>query len=237
MSEDRFIKLCGLSSIIAAVCYIGTAVFSIAAGLTKPENITDADVYLDGFYNVRNLMGTYGWFGIFGSIFTIPAILGYYQYLKKESPMQWIPAAIIYHGVILLTLGYIIPLIIGNSLAPNYILESDPNLKNSIAALAFILVVIEDFLVIIGTIITLALGIAIIAVIDFKKSVFPKWLNILAIVTGILSILTVGTFGHGTVKQVFGIILIIDLVLMLVWMIAIGFVMILSKKEEIKQTN
>ncbi|HUT80263.1 MAG TPA: hypothetical protein VMZ29_03595 [Candidatus Bathyarchaeia archaeon] len=50
--------------------------------------------------------------------------------------------------------------------------------------------------------------------------------------TGILSIPTVGVFGHGTTKQVFGIILIIDLVLMLVWMIAIGFIMILIKKKE-----
>ncbi|HUT80262.1 MAG TPA: hypothetical protein VMZ29_03590 [Candidatus Bathyarchaeia archaeon] len=130
MIENKFIKLCGLSSIIAALCYIGTAIFSIIAGLTKPESIVDAGTYLVGFFDVKNLMATYGWFGIFGSIFTIPAILGFYQYLKKESPMQWIPAALIYHGVILLTLGYIIPLIIGNNLASSYVSEIDPNLKN-----------------------------------------------------------------------------------------------------------
>lgn len=234
MTENRFIKLAGLSSILAAVAYVGTAIFSIIAGLTKPESIADAGTYLEAFFDVKNLMGTYGWFGIFGSLFTIPAILGYYQYLKKESPMQWIPAAIIYHGVLLLTLGYIIPLIIGNSIAPNYIAESDPDLQNSIAAIAYTLVVIEDFLVIIGTIITLATGIAIIAIIDFKKAIFPKWVNILAIVTGILSIPTVGTFGHGTIKQVFGIILIIDLVLMLIWMIIVGVIMIVNKKKEME---
>ncbi|MHA1212467.1 MAG: hypothetical protein ACTSSH_08405 [Candidatus Heimdallarchaeota archaeon] len=118
MSDDRFIKICGISSILAVGAYIGTAVLSIVANLTKPETVSDTYNYLENWLEVKGIMSAYGWFGLFGSLFTIPAVLGYYQYLKKEKPMQWIPVAIIFHGVLLLTLAYIIPLIISNIIVP-----------------------------------------------------------------------------------------------------------------------
>jgi len=91
--------------------------------------------------------------------------------------------------------------------------------------------VIEDYFIIIGTILTLTTGISILALIDLKRSILPKWLNWLAIGTGILGIGLLGTLGTGVVKQVFDIITSITLGLMLVWMIAIGIIMIIQKED------
>ena len=231
MKRDSFVFICGLCSIIAAICYIGTVIFSLVAGLGKPEDFTAMNQYLEDWFTVKTLMSLYGWFGILGSLFTLPAILGYYQILRKEGPMQWIPAAIIFHGVVLLTLAYIIPLVISYDLAPRFNSETNAVVLASISSLAYNLLVFEDFFIIIGTILTLATGIAIIGLIDLKESILPKWLNILAIVTGVLSFGLLGTLDQGIVKTVFDIVTIIDLSLMLIWMIIIGIIMIIQPRK------
>ena len=235
MKRDNFVLICGLSSIIAAFCYIGTVIFSLVAGLGKPEDFTAMSQYLEDWLAVKTLMSAYGWFGILGSLFTLPAILGYYQILRKEGPMQWIPAAIIFHGVVLLTLAYIIPLVISYDLAPRFNTETSAAVLTSISSLAYNLLVFEDFFIIIGTILTLATGIAIIGIIDLKKSILPKWLNILAIMTGVLSFGLLGTLDFGLVKTVFDIITIIDLSLMLIWMTIIGVIMIIQPKKSTQE--
>ena len=71
------------------------------------------------------------------------------------------------------------------------------------------------------------------AIIDWKESRFPKSINILSIVTGIISLSFLGTFTTtGVVFQVFNIISIVSLGLMLLWMFAIGLVMILPMKAD-----
>ncbi|NHJ33109.1 MAG: hypothetical protein FK732_09610 [Asgard group archaeon] len=234
MTNEIFIKICGISSIIAAVSYIGTVIFILTAGIGKPESLATMDQYIVDWHAVRGLMSVYGWFGILGSLFTIPAILGYYQTLRKEGPMQWIPAAIIYHGVVLLTLAYIIPLVISHFITPAYIAESDPSILSSLQVLTHTLRIIEDFFIIIGTILTLTTGLAILALIDLKRSILPKWLNWLAIGTGVLGLGLLGTLGTGVVKQVFDIVTMVSLGLMLVWMVAIGIIMIIRKDENVK---
>ncbi|MFW9923382.1 MAG: hypothetical protein ACFFDW_08885 [Candidatus Thorarchaeota archaeon] len=237
MNSDNFIKICGLSSIIAAVCYIGTVIFSITAGLTKPDDLAAMSGYLTDYYNARYLMTAYGWFGILGSLFTIPAILGYYQYLRKEGPKQWIPAAIIYHGVVLLTLAYIIPLVLSYYIAPTFNTAVDASAIQSLLVIGQTLRILEDFFIIIGTILTLLTGITIISVIDFKEAILPKWFNILGIITGIISIGMIGTLFHGTIGTVFTIITSIDLSLMLIWMVIIGIFMMLPPKKDKEATN
>ncbi len=234
MTNDKFIKICGISSIIAAASYIGTVIFILIAGISKPESLATMDQYILDWNAVKGLMSVYGWFGILGSLFTIPAILGYYQLLRKEGPMQWIPAAIIYHGVVLLTLAYVIPLVISHFIAPAYIAESDLSVLASLQVLTHTLRVIEDFFIIIGTILTLTTGLAILALIDLKRSILPKWINWLAIGTGVLGLGLLGTLGTGVVKQVFDIVTMISLGLMLLWMIAIGIIMIIRKEEDAK---
>ncbi|MBK5113651.1 MAG: hypothetical protein KGD59_04645 [Candidatus Heimdallarchaeota archaeon] len=234
MMNDKFIKICGISSIIATLSYIGTVIFILIAGIGKPESLATMDQYLLDWSAVSGLMSVYGWFGILGSLFTIPAILGYYQLLRKEGPMQWIPAAIIYHGVVLLTLAYIIPLVISHFIAPTYLAESDPSILASLQVLTHTLRVIEDFFIIIGTILTLTTGLAILALIDLKRSILPKWLNWLAIGTGVLGLGLLGTLGTGVVKQVFDIVTMISLGLMLLWMAAIGIIMIIRKEDDVK---
>ena len=232
MTNDKFIKICGISSIIAAVSYIGTVIFILIAGISKPESLATMDQYILDWNAVKGLMSVYGWFGILGSLFTIPAILGYYQLLRKEGPMQWIPAAIIYHGVVLLTLAYVNPLVISHFIAPAYIdAAGDPSLLASLQVLTHTLRVIEDFFIIVGTILTLTTGLAILALIDLKRSILPKWLNWLAIGTGVLGLGLLGTLGTGVVKQVFDIVTMISLGLMLVWMVAIGVIMIIRKED------
>ncbi len=231
MTNNKFIKICGISSIIAAASYIGSVIFILIAGIGKPESLATMDQYINDWFTVKGLMSTYGWFGILGSLFTIPAILGYYQILRKEGPIQWIPAAIIYHGVVLLTLAYIIPLVISHFIAPVYVSTADAALIASMQVLTHTLRVIEDFFIIIGTILTLTTGISILALIDLKQSILPKWLNWLAIVTGILGLGLLGTLGIGVVKQVFDIVTMISLGLMLVWMVAIGIIMIIRKED------
>ena len=234
MTNDKFIKICGISSIIAAASYLGTVIFILIAGISKPESLATMDQYILDWNAVRGLMSVYGWFGILGSLFTIPAILGYYQLLRKEGPMQWIPAAIIYHGVVLLTLAYVIPLVISHFIAPAYIAESDLSVLASLQVLTHTLRVIEDFFIIIGTILTLTTGLAILALIDLKRSILPKWINWLAIGTGVLGLGLLGTLGTGVVKQIFDIVTMISLGLMLLWMIAIGIIMIIRKEEDAK---
>ncbi|MHA1156715.1 MAG: hypothetical protein ACTSQK_11465, partial [Candidatus Heimdallarchaeota archaeon] len=85
-------------------------------------------------------------------------------------------------------------------------------------------------------ILTLPTGISLMAIIDWKESRFPRWLNILAIVTGILSLSFLGTFTTtGIVFTIFNITSIVSLVLMLLWMFAIGIIMILPMKSEITE--
>lgn len=43
MTNDKFIKICGISSIIAAVSYIGTVIFILIAGISKPESLATMD--------------------------------------------------------------------------------------------------------------------------------------------------------------------------------------------------
>ncbi|MHA1126725.1 MAG: hypothetical protein ACTSO7_06100 [Candidatus Heimdallarchaeota archaeon] len=232
MSNNKFLKICGVSSILSVASYVGTMIFTLVANIGKPESIDVVGQHLVNWYNVNGLMSAYGWFGILGSLFTLPAIIGYYKYLEKEKEMQWIPAVIIFHGVLLLTLAYIIPLVISQGIAPSYIAGGTAEQLASLESIAYVLILLEDFFAIIGTILTLATGIALIGIFDLKKSIFPKWVNWLAIVTGVLSFGFLGTLASGTVLLVFQIITIIDLVLMLAWMVIVGVLLILKKEEK-----
>ena len=146
--------------------------------------------------------------------------------------MQWIPAVIIFHGVLLLTLAYIIPLVISYGIAPSYAVEVDATKLASLEMIAYVLIILEDFFVIIGTILTLATGLALIGIFDLKRSIMPKWVNLLGIVTGVLSFGLLGTLATGTVQLVFQVITIIDLALMLIWMIVVGILLILKKEDK-----
>ncbi len=231
MSEKNFVKLCGVSSIISAFAYIGTVIFSSVAGVVNPENLTGMAAFLQNWYDARVLMSAYGWFGILGSLFTLPLIVGMYQVLRKQAPWQWAPIAIIFHGVLLLTIAYTIPLVISFNLAPRFVTETQPELLSSIMVTTEVLRTIEDVCVKVGTILTLLTGISIMAIIDWKESRFPRGINILAIVTGIISLSFLGTFTTtGIVYTIFNITSIVSLGLMLLWMIAIGIVMILPMK-------
>ena len=77
MSNNKFLKICGASSILSATSYIGTMIFTLVAGIGKPEGINLIGQHLVNWFNVNTLMSAYGWFGILGSLFTLPAILGY----------------------------------------------------------------------------------------------------------------------------------------------------------------
>jgi len=235
MSNNKFLKICGASSILAVVSYIGTVIFSLIANLGKPESLELMSQHLTNWNNARLLMSAYGWFGILGSLFTLPAIIGYYKYLEKEKEMQWIPAVIIFHGVLLLTLAYIIPLLISHGIVPQYMAESDAARQASLEMIAWVLIFVENLLIIIGTIVTVATGIALIAIFDLKKSIMPKWVNWLGIVTGVLSFGLLGLLAKGVVFQVFNIITIIDLTLMLVWMFIVGILLIKKKEDESKE--
>jgi len=231
MSNNKFLKICGASSLIAVVSYIGTVIFSLVANVGKPESISVMSQHLTNWFANNSLMSAYGWFGILGSLFTLPAIIGYYKYLEKEKEMQWIPAVIIFHGVVLLTIAYIIPLVISLGIAPQYALESDPAKLASLEMITWVLIKIEDISIYVGTILTLATGVALIAIFDLKKSIMPLWVNILGIISGVLSFSFLGLFSSGTVYTVFNIISIIDLVLMLVWMAIVGVLLIIKKDE------
>ena len=98
--------------------------------------------------------------------------------------------------------------------------------------IAYVLIILEDFFVIIGTILTLATGLALIGIFDLKRSIMPKWVNLLGIVTGVLSFGLLGTLATGTVQLVFQVITIIDLALMLIWMIVVGILLILKKEDK-----
>lgn len=231
MSNNKFLKICGASSIIAVVSYIGTVIFSLVANVGKPETISDMSQHLTNWLSANNLMAAYGWFGILGSLFTLPAIIGYYKYLEKEKEMQWIPVVIIFHGVVLLTIAYIIPLVISLGIAPQYAIESDLAKLASLEMITWVLIKIEDISIYVGTILTLATGVALISIFDLKKSILPLWVNILGIVSGVLSFSFLGLFTSGTVFMVFNIISIIDLVLMLIWMAIVGVLLIIKKDK------
>jgi hypothetical protein len=232
MSNNKFLKICGVSSILSVASYIGTIIFSLIANLGKPESIDFVSQHLENWFNVNTLMSAYGWFGIFGSLFTLPAILGYYKYLEKEKEMQWIPAVIIFHGVLLLTLAYIIPIVISHGIAPIYNVETDLTRLASLEMITWVLLLLENVFIIIGTILTLATGVALIALFDLKQSIMPKWVNWLGIITGILSFGLLGLLAKGVLFQVFNIITIIDLTLMLIWMVIVGILLIRKKEND-----
>ena len=146
--------------------------------------------------------------------------------------MQWIPAVIIFHRVLLLTLAYIIPLLISHGIVPQYMVEVDLAKLASLEMIAWVLIFVEKLFINIGTIMTVATGIALIALFDLKKSNMPKWVNWLGIVTGILSFSALGLLSSGIVYTVFNITFIIDLVLMLVWMAIVGVLLIIKKEDK-----
>ena len=233
MSDKNFLKFCGASSILGVAAYIGTVVFSMIAAPAKPENLTGMSAFLENWFDARILMSAYGWCGILGSLFTLPLIVGMYQVLRKQAPWQWAPIAVIFHGVLLLTIAYIIPLVISFNLAPRFVTETDPGLLSSIMVTTEALRTIEDICIKVGTILTLPTGISLMAIIDWKESRFPRGINILAIVTGILSLSFLGTFTTtGIVFTIFNITSIVSLGLMLLWMFAIGIVMLLPMKAD-----
>ena len=238
MSENSFLKFCGISSILGAIAYIGTVVFSMVAGVSTPEDLAGMSTFLQNWYDNKILMSAYGWCGILGSLFTLPLIVGMYQVLRKQSPWQWVPVAIIFHGVFLLTIAYIIPLVISFSLAPNYVAETDASLLSSIMTTTLTLRVVEDICVKVGTILTLPTGISLMAIFDWKDSQFPRGINILSIIIGIVSLSFLGTFStSGLVYTIFYITSIVSLGLMLLWMFAIGLVMILPMKSQKNEEN
>jgi hypothetical protein len=232
MNKNQFFVICGISSILAVISYLGTVIFSLIVALPETLIETMAD-YLSIWSDNKNLMAIYGWFGILGSLFTLPAIVGYYMYLQEEERnSQLLPLVIIFHGVVLLTIAYCIPVVISLFIVPEYLGTINTSLQYSLEAITLTLVKLEDFFVKIGSVLTAFTGVALIGLFDLRKKVLPGWLNWLGISSGLLSLAFLGTFGTGTVATVFSIIATISLVIMLIWMVIFGVLLIIYKEND-----
>ena len=51
MTDSKFLKICGIGSILAVVAYVGTVIFSMVAGLTKPGDLAGYGAYITDWFN------------------------------------------------------------------------------------------------------------------------------------------------------------------------------------------
>ena len=181
-----------------------------------------------------------GWFGLLGTVFTIPATLGYYQFLKnkeeehdEKNKLLWLPVVIMFVGLAFLCEAYMITLAVSYKIAPLYMEATDPA---PFVAVASGLFAYQKFLFVVSSVLTFTIGLGGISLIALSSPKTPKWLDWIGIVCGILGLGWIGTLASGVAGKIFLVVIIANFATFMVWVVVMGVLMLLPPRTKPSQT-
>jgi hypothetical protein len=176
---------CAIATVIAFVLGI---VFMAAGGVQVLIPPTGKDG-LDWIQDVDDAGGTFfvgAWLLILGGILGIPALIGFYNALRRVGPWFTLAPILSAVGLTLVTLSHLIPIAMAYELVPGYT-AADAATKTSLATTADTFAVLALVVNYTGDVVLWCVAVPMFAVAVLKTLVVPRWIGWLGIGVGVVA--------------------------------------------------
>jgi uncharacterized protein DUF4386 len=180
---------------VGAACAIGTAiafvagiVFMAASGVQVLIPPTGKDG-LDWIRDVDDAGGTFflgAWLVILGGVLGIPALIGFYNALRRVGSWFILAPILGAVGLTLVTLSHLIPIAMAYELVPGYV-AAEAATKASLATTADTFAVLALVVNYTGDVVLWGAVVPMYALAVLKTSVIPRWIGWLGIGVGIFA--------------------------------------------------
>jgi hypothetical protein len=180
---------------VGAACAIGTVVafvFGIAfmaaggVGVLIPPTGKDG---LDWIRDVDEAGGAFfagAWLLILGGVLGIPALIGFYNALRRVGSWLILAPILSSVGLTLVTLSHLIPIAMAYELVPGYT-AADATTKSSLATTADTFAVLALVVNYTGDVVLWGVVVPMYAIAVLKTSVIPRWIGWLGLGVGVLA--------------------------------------------------
>jgi Domain of unknown function (DUF4386) len=176
---------CAIATVIAFVIGI---VFMAAGGVQVLIPPTGKDG-LDWIRDVDDAGGAFfvgAWLVILGGILGIPALIGFYNALRRVGPWFILAPILSAVGLTLVTLSHLIPIAMAYELVPGYT-AADAATKTSLATTADTFAVLALVVNYTGDVVLWGVVVPMFAVAVLKTQVVPRWIGWLGLGVGVFA--------------------------------------------------
>ena len=176
---------CAIATVIAFVVGI---VFMAASGVQVLIPPTGKDG-LDWIQDVDDAGGTFflgAWLLILGGVLGIPALIGFYNALRRVGSWFVLAPILSSVGLTLVTLSHLIPIAMAYELVPGYT-AADVATKSSLATTADTFAVLALVVNYTGDVVLWGVVVPMYAVAILKTSVVPRWIGWLGVGVGVFA--------------------------------------------------
>jgi Domain of unknown function (DUF4386) len=170
------------------IAFVIGIVFMAASGVQVLIPPTGNDG-LDWIRDVDDAGGAFfvgAWLLILGGILGIPALIGFYNALRRVGPWFILAPILSAVGLTLVTLSHLIPIAMAYELVPGYT-GADAATKTSLATTADTFAVLALVVNYTGDVVLWGVVIPMFAVAVLKTSVVPRWIGWLGIGVGVVA--------------------------------------------------
>jgi uncharacterized protein DUF4386 len=223
---------CAIATVIAFAAGI---VFMAVSGVQVLIPPTGEDG-LDWIRDVDDAGGTFflgAWLIILGGVLGIPALIGFYNALRRFRPWFILAPILSAVGLTLVTLSHLIPIAMAYELVPGYT-AADAATKTSLATTADTFAVLALVVNYTGDVVLWGVVVPMYAIAVLKTSVVPRWIGWLGIGVGVFA-------GLGNAlspaSSVIDGITFIGFVAFFVWIAAMGVALLRREREVAPPTS
>lgn len=221
MWNEKLVKYGGIAGVITAQCLIVTVVANASASLPtfKFEN---AETFLRQLYEARAIMAAYGWTGLLGIAFMIPFTLGLYEVLRTQGTIVMVGVAAMFGGMLAMGLSYVLTLVGTLDLATHFVGGAEGTRATTII-LSSALWKANGIVQFAGGLSSFGVATLIFSILSLRTNEIPVWIGRMGIGAASLSVFWMGLLlPNSTMFVPF---ISINILANVIWMIALGLVM------------
>ena len=229
MSNISLVKVGGVSAILSAVIFAVSIVVIVAAtgggGALYSGDMAQILLRLNANQTAYLV---YNWLQIIPLPLGFFVVLGLYKALRRWGDLLWIAVLASVFGGVFFTLNFIFEIVIAAELAPRYA-EASESTRSALEVMASTFHQAGVIAHRIGHVLIWGIGVGLFALAILRTSVAPKWVGWL----GLFAALVAGWFGllEG-VSSVFEAVTAIGAIAYIVWMVAMGVVLLPLRLRE-----
>ena len=168
-------------ALLAVVMFVLGVVFMASSGVQVliPETGAEGLEWIADVQGAGDLFFVGAWLAIFGGLFVLAALLGFYDALRAAGAWLVIAPIAAVVGLTLVTISHVVPVAMAYELAPGYS-DADETIRETLASLSLLTNYVGNAL---GWGVAVPLyGIAIL-----KTSVVPRWIGWLGLIVAVFA--------------------------------------------------
>jgi hypothetical protein len=188
MKQLNLVKVGAVCAVSITVCFVIGIVFMASSGVQVliPDTGKDAVDWINDVNDASGLFFAGAWLVILGGLLGLVAFLGFYEVLRRASPIMILAPILGAIGLVFVTISHALPIAMGYELVPGYVGASGAA-KESLRVTTDTLAVSALVFNYIGDALVWAVVVPMYAWASLALRAVPRWIGWLGLFTGLFA--------------------------------------------------